>query len=149
MRTPTVTFILLLSAFLLLATGCSQYEFGPGFSLRTKKGRISNEWKIEEAFINGQPDTANVLPRFEVDINRDESFIFYDTLMNSEGNDSVVTFDGSWSFLENGEEVILVSEEQDSTRVYLWHILRLAGDEFWFEEKDNSTDVYEYHMVPK
>lgn len=143
--------LILLSLILLLVVpGCTKYEFGPGFSLRTKKGRISNFWVIEEAYLNGELDTAKVLPRFSVEINRDETFIYYDSLTNVQGGDSVAVITGTWGFIEDAEQVVLVGDLPATVQeVYLWEILRLAGDEFWFEERDQNLDVYEYHMIPQ
>ena len=43
-------FILSLT-LLLVASSCKKYEDGPSFSLRSKKERLSNNWKINKYFV--------------------------------------------------------------------------------------------------
>ena len=47
--------VLVLTVFLF--TGCGKYEDGPGFTLRTKNGRITGDWKLTS--ISGPDATYN------------------------------------------------------------------------------------------
>ncbi|HNF72960.1 MAG TPA: hypothetical protein PLP34_11115, partial [Chitinophagaceae bacterium] len=49
------TITLLVLALLMMSgmTACRKYEEGPNISLRTKKARITNNWKYESAQVNG------------------------------------------------------------------------------------------------
>jgi hypothetical protein len=49
--------LVLVSALAIVFTGC-KYEEGPGISLRTKRDRIANEWKITGYQIDGTEDAA-------------------------------------------------------------------------------------------
>ncbi len=40
-------------AILVSVSSCRKYEEGPNVSLRTKKARITNNWKYESAQVNG------------------------------------------------------------------------------------------------
>lgn len=49
--------LVLVSALAIVFTGC-KYEEGPGISLRTKRDRIANEWKVAGYQIDGTEDAA-------------------------------------------------------------------------------------------
>lgn len=49
--------LVLVSAFAVVFTGC-KYEEGPAISLRNKRDRVANEWKISGYQINGTEDAA-------------------------------------------------------------------------------------------
>ena len=78
---------------------CGKYEEGPGFSLRSKKGRVEGEWKIEKEIYNGQdqtltPDDKDDVWKFE----KDGTFEYQDP-----GNS---TEKGKWSFNDKKENII-------------------------------------------
>lgn len=46
-------------AILVSVSSCRKYEEGPNVSLRTKKARITNNWKYESAQVNGNEVSLN------------------------------------------------------------------------------------------
>ena len=54
-----VIYALLILVGLQLAS-CGKYEEGPGFSLRSKTGRLAGEWTIEKMTVDGEDFTAFV-----------------------------------------------------------------------------------------
>ena len=53
----------LLKLFLILICfvtfSCKKYEDGPTVSLRTKKARVVNKWKVDSYYINGVDKTTD------------------------------------------------------------------------------------------
>lgn len=43
---------------LLIFSSCGKYEEGPAFSLRTKKMRVTGEWKIDKILVNDEELTS-------------------------------------------------------------------------------------------
>jgi len=138
--------VLFLLAVVVLASACNKYEYGPGLSLRSKKSRIANEWKIESAYKNGI-EMTNDLPKFSINFQKDGDVIKTDSLLSSLGEDSIVNKAGLWEFDDNAENVLLIFGNRFGiTESHVWRILKLENDEFWFEEAD-SLDLLEYHMI--
>lgn len=142
MKTKKLTNIL--AVVLLLATlapisSCSKYEEGPSISLRTKKARITNEWKLDEFKVNGE-DVSSLIKMvgdFILEIKSDDTY--------------VQTFDGEsdrgkWKFSSDKEEVILTSDDGGDTQT--WTIVRLAHDEFWIKFTEDG-DNYEIKFEEK
>jgi len=135
----TKKLINVLAVVFLLATlapisSCKKYEEGPSISLRTKKARITNEWKLEEMKIGGEDVTALIIGfggEFNLNIKSDETF------EQTFGGEEVK---GKWKFSSDKEEVILTD---DSGEAQTWTIVRLAHDEFWvkFTEDGENYEI--------
>ncbi len=141
--------LLFLCIIVFVFSSCNKYEYGPSVSLRTKTGRIANEWKIEKALKNGVEATA-ALPRFEITFNKNGDVLKIDSLISGLGNDSVIARTGLWQFDRSSENVLLLFRDNATNKVEssIWRILKLTNYEFWFEEQD-SIDVVEYHLKVK
>jgi hypothetical protein len=132
----------------LILLSCNHYEYGPNVSFRTKKGRLSNEWKVNIAFKNGIEMTDS-LQKFEISFEKDGKVKKTNIYTTSNGTDSLVTQTGLWEFDNDAENVlILLADRFGITESHIWRILKLTKDEFWFEEIVNS-DLHEYHLVEK
>jgi hypothetical protein len=123
-------------------SGCKKYEEGPLISLRPKKERVSNTWKIEKAFDNGKDVTSEY---DEYDLYLAESGYAKLTATYDYG---IFTFSGStegtWKFESNEENLRLDFENNDADAVY--RILRLKEKELWLEEAGNGRTL---HLQPK
>jgi hypothetical protein len=139
-------FIVLFAALLGLAaffTGC-KYEEGPIISLRTKKERVANSWKVASAI---EADGDDVTGAFE-----DHVLTF-----TKEGD---FTWTGTWlffSFTQTGEWLFTVDNENiqfqyDDTFVYPFtsldefQILKLMEEEMWIVDTDG--ELTEFRLVP-
>ena len=139
--------ILFIALAALAVYACNPYEYGPNVSLRTKKGRISNDWVVDIVKKNGIPLSA--IPDVEYKMVKDGSINKTEVLMSSAGTDSVVTKSGLWEFDNDAENVIvLFADRYGITESHIWRILKLTKDEFWYEEVD-SIDLYEYRLKEK
>ena len=141
LHTPTMrtTTVLLALAFIgsIGLSSCSKYEDGPAFSLRSKKERIANTWRVEKAMDNGSDVTS--------------SFDQYELEMLSDGKASLaalytlgdLTFEfetnGTWSLENNNEDLRLDFENDAADETY--EILRLKEDELWLREKGGSLEL--------
>lgn len=128
--------------FLIVATlglaSCSKYENG-GMSLKTKKERVTNKWKLKSAWINGYEALNHVADDiYEI---------------TKEGNVTMIQFDqtvlhGSWEFTEEKENILIRAFEGQTSSVWYtqeWEILRLKKDELWIRTLFEG-DEYEYHF---
>lgn len=121
-------------------TSCKKYEDGPSFSLRSKAGRIDNEWQIDMVKVNGQDVTTFMkasMPDFLMTIKKAGT---YEIL--ADGDREI----GTWSFDDKKEKITLT--ENASKDVTVWTITRLSNDEFWFIYEDGS-DKEEWHLKAK
>ncbi len=126
---------------------CNKYEYGPNVSLRSKKSRISKNWIVEKALVNGVEQSS--LPRYEFLIEKSGTVEKYDTLINSLGADSLVFKTGLWEFDRNAENLILLfANDFGVQEARILRILKLTNDEFWYEERD-SLDLVEIHLAEK
>ena len=136
MRTTTA---LLTLAFLgsIALSSCSKYEDGPAFSLRSKKERVANTWRVESATNNGSDVTS--------------AFDQYQLQMLSDGDATLAalytlgefTFEfetnGTWTLESTGEVLRLDFENNAADESY--EILRLKEDELWLREKDGTLEL--------
>ena len=123
-----------LALITIISYGCSKYDDGPGFSLRTKKGRLTGEWKLEDInYSNGQSPNL-----FDYDIiwtfERDGEF--EQTL---EYGSSSYSYEGEWEFEDDGEELEIKMDGNSYTETF--EINRLSSNELWLES--NNTE-YEF-----
>ena len=111
--------------------GCGQYEEGPGVSLRSKKARVANVWKIEYAFDLG--DKVEITADYTGEkwgFSKDGSF--------TESSDGVVEKTGNWEFINDKDE-ISISTPGDMD---VYKILKLKENEMWILSQEE-----EIHLV--
>jgi len=140
--------VVLMAVGLLLLGGCGKYEEGPRLSFRTKKGRLTNDWKIEEAYRDAQLHTDS-LNTFRIEFLKDGQFVHKDFASGQPGD--TVERSGTWAFEVNGEQLLLaLFDENFPTQIetaWLWDIVKLKSAELWVRETD-SLHAYEYHFIP-
>ncbi|MBI48812.1 MAG: hypothetical protein CL850_00785 [Crocinitomicaceae bacterium] len=130
----------ILTLVILISYGCTKYDDGPAFSLRTKKARLSGEWELEEYNMNGVSQLTgsdyNIIWEFE----RNGDF----TQTLDYGSYSY-NYNGEWEFDDNGEEL----EIQTSYGTQTWEINRLSSNDLWLEVTTNNyygTTTIEYEF---
>lgn len=117
---------------LLSVASCGKYEEGPGFSLRSKKARVANEWKVDYAY--DHDDQREITADFTGEtweFTKDGEFFERE---NRELDDA-----GTWEFISDKEEIII----SFPTEVERYTILRLKENEMWLKDHEE-----ELHLVP-
>jgi len=138
---------ILLFAFAILVTvsSCRKYEEGPNISLRTKKARITNNWRYESAQVDGVEVSSD--PYFAKQKHyfyRDGKYIqtIIDPITQEARN-----LQGNWVLYDNDKKIAVTVKippaNKDSTNNY--SILKLFEKQMWLRTTDNSR---EYHFAP-
>lgn len=147
--------ILGLGASLILFEGCKKYPEGPAISLRSKKERVANTWKLDQLKSHGVDSTAyytNILKDYTVSLTKSGSYtISYYVAVPNFGN-VTNTESGDWSFSSGKEDLKITPKSITFGSVpspSVLQILKLYEKELWLRTIDaNGTDK-EYHFSPK
>jgi hypothetical protein len=127
----------------LLSTSCEKkYEDDDTIELTSRAERVANTWKFGYA----EDDGENVSEDFEQyelfmntagDAQLDASFTLF-------GTDYETSTNGTWSFRNNDNELVLDFEDDDQDAEY--EILRLNNDELWLKNMDSNVEI---HLLEK
>jgi len=144
--------LLIVSACLALIS-CGKYESGPKFSLKTKKARISNTWKIEEFIIHIPYNGTSYGAQFDETARFyfDKNGIYKYTGINN------LNCNGVWKLINNSENILINTDCDIDTLT----ILKLKSKEFWYilpNQISQDTIIvgndtilalynYEYHLI--
>lgn len=135
----------LIAIFALAATtftGCKKYDDGPLISLRFKKARLVNTWKIEKIIKNGQQQSlSNDNKNSRYQFSKDGTF----TLRNTSTS---VSYTGTWVFTDSKEKLKVIYSMGKLSINYEYTILRLKKKELWLKQDDDG-DTIETHYVPE
>tara|TARA_B100001564_G_C20585272_1_gene645191 strand:- start:459 stop:935 length:477 start_codon:yes stop_codon:yes gene_type:complete len=141
-----------LALIAIISYGCSKYDDGPAFSLRTKKGRLSGEWELDK--INGQDPDDYYSNSWSVYNNVEITWTFerdgdFEACMDAEVQYGYSNYsysysysdcdDGDWEFEDNGEELELQMNGSSYNQTY--EINRLSSNELWLEM---GSDEWEF-----
>lgn len=121
---------------------CKKYEEGPLVSLTPRAERAANTWIISYAEEDGQ-NVSEEYDQFELYMNTDgdaELKASYSAF----GVDYNTTTDGTWSFTNEEENLLLDFEDDDQDNEYT--ILRLKNDELWLRDLDRDLEL---HLLSK
>jgi hypothetical protein len=121
---------------------CGKYEDGPLFSLATRKGRVSNEWKVNQYFENNQNVTEDFFKAYKeynfiFERNGNAQLKFIET-----GNPQTNTIQGSWEFDSTQEFIFLDTPEER----YELKILRLKRNQLWIEYENSFDALVKIHL---
>lgn len=128
--------------FALAAVSCKKYEEGPVISLRSKKARVVNKWKIEKVTENGR-DVTDDYKNNTIEFKEDGKFIATESI----GGGLSVSAEGKWEF-NSDKTKIIVTLDNDKTEA---EILRLKENSLWLKEVKTygtTTVTTETHLVP-
>jgi hypothetical protein len=132
-------FALMAIITLVFADSCKKYEEGPSLSLRSRKARVANSWKVEQYLLNGSDQTSSInvlLPNYREVYDKEGNYSFsYD---NQSGS-------GKWSFQNDDMEIKRNGVSNQSSETLI--ILKLKEKEFWYKIVDGS-DTEEVHLIP-
>jgi len=134
--------LLMVAIVIFSATACKKYEDGPVISLASRTSRVANDWKIGEAFDNGNNVTS--------------SFTQYDLNLTTGGSATLtanysllgveINFvsTGTWKFGSNQEQIVFDYDNDIADAVY--RILRLKENELWLSQDGKSLEL---HLIPR
>lgn len=112
----------------LSLVSCGKYEEGPGISLRTKKNRITNTWKLTKVEVNGVDQTPSPSSySLTMTLKDDETLTANYTIFTAPFNTS-----GNWAFSSDKLNLILTDNTGSSTN----NILRLTNKELKLRQID-------------
>ncbi len=118
---------------------CGKYEEGPSFTLRSKKARAVNNWKLDKVYDANGTDITQATTyglEFDMDIADDNTYVF---LLDG------ATFDtGTWDFSDDKMQIIFTSNDPNTT-ITPTTIIKLENNEYW----DRDDTGVEYHYVTK
>ena len=120
---------------------CSKYEEGPSLSLRSKKARVANTWKIDKAYRNGN-DVTNDYDQYSLYMNKDGDARLVAIYKSGNFTFEAET-DGTWKLESDKEDLNLDFENNDADRKY--QILRLKEKELWLREQGGEDEL---HLIP-
>lgn len=131
MKSITQTLLCAITGFVLL-TGCKKYEEGPGFSLRSKKERVANLWKIEYAY--DYKDSVNITADYAGEtweFTKNGDFVVRDN--------AIVDKTGTWEFVSDKEKITI----KFPLSMHSYDILKLREKELWLKDAEE-----ELHLIP-
>lgn len=129
--------LLIVGAALVFTPSCKKYDDGPRLSLKSKKSRVTNEWKYEQVTSStGATLTSSYANNF-IEFKKDGSYI----MTYSYGSAT-----GTWQFASDKEDIVLTESGSGDSETL--HILRLKEKELWVTEQDGSYSR-EYHLIPR
>jgi hypothetical protein len=134
-KIPTLLLLLSVSVFTCFES-CNKYPDGPAFSLRTRKARVANTWKVESYHVNDANYTSLVADYVET-YSKDGNYSY------SWGN---IAGTGTWAFQNNDSEIRLTGITNQSS--YTMVILKLEEKTFWYYYMDGN-DRKEFHMIQR
>jgi|LakMenEpi03Aug12_release.lakeMendotaPanAssembly.Ray.scaffolds.fasta_scaffold46158_5 hypothetical protein len=137
-----LTFLFILSVGVIFFTACRKYEEGPNISLRTKKARVTNNWRVESAEVNGversqEPYWTKQKHYFRRNGDYVVTVIDPNTL-------EATNLNGSWKLYDNDRKIALTLRRanagQDSVSDY--NVLKLFNKQMWLRRTDNSVELH-------
>jgi len=114
--------VLLFTAITVLSTstGCKKYPDGPDFSLRTRKARVANTWKIENFKVGGV-DLTSLVTGYTETFTTSGAYSYTWGVLNGSG---------TWTFQNDFAEIRLNGSDEQSNRVLT--ILKLEEKSMWY-----------------
>lgn len=129
----------------LTISSCRKYEEGPNISLRKKEARVTNNWRVESAQLNGTEVSADPYwTKQKHYMYRDGNYVV--TIINPVTLEAK-NLQGTWKLYDNDRKLALTTKNFsgniDSTNDY--NILKLYNKQMWIRKTDNSLEL---HFVP-
>ncbi len=130
-------FALIVTGLLLSSMGCSKYEENSFISLRSKAGRLDNEWSLVMVKQNNIEVTQHYGDDYGYKFDRNGSY------RHIENETSIV---GTWEFNDDKTEIRLTEPDSPTPRVF--KILKLTNRALWWQLQ-GVPDEYIQHFEQK
>jgi hypothetical protein len=134
-----------LLVFLIVAS-CNKYEDGPKLSLRSRKARIINTWKVSKYLVDNVDNTASfnsAYPDYTVVFDKSGSYSISATY-----NSVVFSETGTWE-LSDSKSFIIRHETAPTVQDHSNEITRLKNDELNTKYYDTNGSLIEMQFIPK
>lgn len=115
---------------------CKKYEDGPAFSLKLRKERLANTWKVKSCTVNGNDSTGSYSGYREI-FSRDGNYSC------SKGNSS---YRGTWTFAYGDSQVKLTTERVEPSPMLI--ITKLEENELWYYFYEGGVEK-KFRMIPE
>jgi hypothetical protein len=130
---------LVLALLSVIAVSCGKYEEGPGFSLISKKNRVTNTWVLSKVEVNGQDETPQSSSyTLKMTLKEDETVSASYTIFTIP-----YTTTGTWAFNSDKSALILTDNSGTSTNT----ILRLTNKEMKLRQIANGDTTINTFVV--
>jgi hypothetical protein len=130
---------LVLTILALAVVSCGKYEEGPGFSLISKKNRVTNTWVLSKIEVNGQDETPQSSTyTLKMTLKEDETLSANYTVLTIP-----YTTTGTWAFNSDKSALILTDNSGTSTNT----ILRLTNKEMKLRQIANGDTTINTFVV--
>ena len=131
--------ILVLALLSLTVVSCGKYEEGPGFSLISKKNRITNTWILSKVEVNGLDETPSSSSyTMKITLKEDETVTAEYTVFTLP-----YTITGTWAFNSDKSALILTDNTGTSTNT----IVRLTNKEMKLRQISNGDTTTNTFVV--
>lgn len=130
--------VLLASVVFVVLAACGKYPEGPGFSLASKKARITNNWSLSSQSTNGQTDDLSNFT-WQVNIMEDDTYSSNASFFNV----PFINESGSWRFSD--DKLNFLTTPNGSANTDSWKIIKLKKDEFkieWYSGQDTIVSTF-------
>lgn len=140
-----IRFFIFIGIVLFSFSSCRKYEEGPNISFRTKAARVTNNWAIGSALVDGVDVTSDPFwAKQKHYLYRNGSYVM--TIINPVTLEAR-NLQGSWKLYDHNSKIALTTKNFsgniDSTNEF--NILKLYEKQFWIRKVDNSVEL---HFVP-
>ena len=130
---------------------CKKYPEGPSLTIRSKKGRVANKWKIDKWLIGGVDSTTYYAAEGSfIDLTKEGGVTA--TQIKTDGLQSTtIKYTGEWQFSDDKEVFawIITDDQGNPADTNTFTILKLKNKEFWVrDEDDNPNKTAELQLIP-
>jgi hypothetical protein len=151
-------FYLFIFVFLILLAdcGCKKYPQGPAISLRSKKSRLSQQWKLTQYYVDDSERTVEFLQyyqTYQLNISKDGTMDVYTvSTLPATGQQHIVQTNGSWQFNDDKSGFVFTesysTDNLSSTPIvggtqHNYTLIKLYEKEMGYSEKINEH-TYQY-----
>lgn len=134
MTRKLTSYVLSLALVGITLSSCGKYEDGPGFTVLTKKMRLTGIWdKTEEVDTDGTVYTDS--DDETIEFTKSNTALLKDPTYGT-------NFSGTWEFISSKEKLRVSIDYPTTTVTDDWNIRRLTNSELWVSDPDG----YQYHF---
>jgi hypothetical protein len=137
-KTKLTIAVLFLSLVTIGFTSCDNYPDGPLISLVSKTDRVTNNWKIAQAF-KDSVDVTSDYNQYELNLSKDGTAKLTAKYVFLGANFDFVT-NGDWTFVDDTKKISFNYENDSADGVY--QILKLKEDEMWLKEDGGTLELH-------
>lgn len=122
--------VAIIGTTILSTPSCGKYEEGPGFTLLTKKMRLTNDWDVKEVVYSDGTVVAD----------NDDQYTTFEKDGTAKAIDGNLIVTGTWEFSSDKEKLRVTYTYFGQPDTDEFTIIRLTNKELWL--KDINNDLY-------